>query len=222
MRAARIGSEEKTEECHAAPHVDEGVRAGEFFGLIRSEYAKMRSPLFRFASLRVVRTVRLFGTEMTLAESNPSATTRRERESLRGSSLPQRRVDDHYRHLQLLKLFRNPKKKQAVTEYLDAIPSNPRLDWGNEEGERENGYIVELVEGWSASRLLMGVLGVILLAITVTVLWITIGVGSGHGERTESDADARVQAGALLGVLALLVGWTTVGAWALLSWLVGL
>ena len=34
------------------------------------------------------------------------------------------------------------------------------------------------------------------------------------------DAGGRVETGVVLGILALMFGWTGIGAWVLLSWLV--
>ncbi len=106
-----------------------------------------------------------------------------------------------------------------------------------------------LVEGWCIARILAAVTSVMLLSILAALLWILVGVGgqtsatsgtwvsrgpvvgaggrwddvAGPGGRLEQagDAGGRVEAGVVLGAFVLLLGWTGIGAWAVLSWLVG-
>ena len=84
----------------------------------------------------------------------------------------------------------------------------------------------------------------LLLSVLATLLWITVGRSGGkEGHLSSGDVTSdgkggfttiagviggekggmgeRVEPGVLLGLLVLLVGWTGVGAWVGLSWVVG-
>ena len=95
---------------------------------------------------------------------------------------------------------------------------------------------LELVEGWKVSRIAVALAVVVVLSLVGTLLWTFLGIGGGLRLQNEArvgfpvelkmvsagfrQAGSRVQTGVVLGVLVLLLGWTVVGAWMLLSWLV--
>lgn len=99
-----------------------------------------------------------------------------------------------------------------------------------------------------AQRIILAVITILLLSILATVLWITLGVGASNGsmgdgsgdttatgstgymaavqgaegkEDGRGEAGARLEGGVLLGLLVLVLGWTGVGGWVGLSWVVG-
>ncbi|MCJ1477488.1 hypothetical protein MMC13_006160 [Lambiella insularis] len=93
-----------------------------------------------------------------------------------------------------------------------------------------------LSEDWNARRFGCAAVVVLLLSVAVAVLWTVLGVsvsevpGQAAGGRKAETAmlnemvykgpGTRVETGAVLGIATLLVGWTGIAGWALLSWLV--
>ena len=86
-------------------------------------------------------------------------------------------------------------------------------------------------------RIALAAVTFLLLSFLATLLWITIGTkgqlsnGDVTGDEkgffttitggTGGGMSDRVEGGVLLGLLVLLIGWTGVGAWVGLSWVVG-
>ncbi len=74
------------------------------------------------------------------------------------------------------------------------------------------------------AKIVGAVASVVLLSILATLLWVFVGVGSQLPGTEVSmgfrDAGGRVETGVALGAFVLLLGWTGVGAWVALSWLV--
>ena len=98
---------------------------------------------------------------------------------------------------------------------------------------------VQLEEGWNVRRLGSVFIGVIVASLLAMLLWIFLGAGGGEiyrqggssggmpiGEGTLQGSwrgegpRERAEGGLVLGVLVLLVGWTGMAGWAVVSWLV--
>jgi hypothetical protein len=110
------------------------------------------------------------------------------------------------------------------------------------DDEKSEEFVIGLAftRGWSVWRILLALVTVILLAICVALLWILLGTRvEPDGVRIEIDgqkisgvfgsneqvggyrhAGERVAGGMLAGVFALLVGWTGVVGWIVISWLI--
>lgn len=135
----------------------------------------------------------------------------------------------------LLELFHHPSRGRASTA---AIEQNCAAARSNCEAT------IELVEGWSFPRISFACVVVMLASVAATLLWVFLGVGeianfalvnatSASDETNtpitlvtetthvlpQSPGD-RVEAGAMLGGLVLLLGWSFVGMWVFLSYLV--
>lgn len=86
---------------------------------------------------------------------------------------------------------------------------------------------LEFVEGWSAGRIVVAFLVVVLLAVAAVLLWVSLGPvpagagrfrvsGGGHGLR---DAEGRLGTGLAMGVFVVGLGAVAVGGWLWVSWL---
>jgi ABC-type Fe3+-siderophore transport system permease subunit len=80
---------------------------------------------------------------------------------------------------------------------------------------------LEFVEGWSWKRILLAVMAVTALALAAALCWMFLGNDLQPYVTGYRSAGERVAGGAMLGGFVLLVGWTWVGVWLLLSALVG-
>jgi hypothetical protein len=78
----------------------------------------------------------------------------------------------------------------------------------------------EFVKGWCAWRILLAVLFVVLCAIAAALCWIFWGTDRLFGNIRYKGAGGRVEAGCLLGVFVLMIGWSGVLGWVGLSWCV--
>ncbi len=81
---------------------------------------------------------------------------------------------------------------------------------------------LEFVEGWCVWRVSLAVVLVVLASVAVLVLWVLLGpaqVNTAGQINRLSGAGARVETGFIMAVLVLLFGWTGVGLWGGLSWL---
>lgn len=84
---------------------------------------------------------------------------------------------------------------------------------------------LEFILHWSARRISLALLSIILLAIAACLLWIFLGTQSAFESAFDvaagyRGAGDRVSTGILLGVMVLLVGLTGFGGWVGVSWLV--
>lgn len=207
------------------------------FRLIRAEYKNMRGYLRNALSARHIESLNLisYGELSSLAEHNRSPL----RESFRVQ-------DGIFAGPQLLRLFRTPhlgRNSHKWVHWVTGLPensSNNQPPNDNNDDDDEN-RALELVEGLSVWRIISALVAVAISSLLATLLWIFLGVdtenialatgndsfaqasppvglGGGFG-RGFRGAGGRVQGGALLGALVLMLGWTGVGAWVLLSWL---
>lgn len=192
--------------------------------LIRTEYNGMRGVLRQMASARAVRNISLLSYRSTSQLVSRHA---------KPMHLDIRQDDGEFAEARIFKLFQSPKKGRKRHEWTQWIRSQPE---NIVETPSESDHVaLELVEGWSAGKINVAAACVLVCSFGATILWIFIGARRGNlalhnafragaqlgrehvGYR---DAGDRVGSGAVLGLLVLFFGWTAVGAWALLSWLI--
>lgn len=203
------------------------------FKLIRSEYNSMRGSLRRLASARTVRSMNLLAycstSELVSKQAKPVHFRHQDN-------------DEHLAEARMLDLFKKPKlgkRRHEWVEWVTTLPENSNL----EPADSNERIALELVEGWSTRKFLAAVVAVLACSLTITLLWIFLGAGGDSlgfessnvslpgglmGSNEESfespvgfkGAGGRVETGVALGILVLMFGWTSIGAWVLLNWLV--
>ena len=194
---------------------DEGL-----FNLLRTEYAKLRGSLRPFVSARSLKSIKLLSynqlSQLACREDLVSIHTKRFRV-----------LNEMFVEERLLRLYQTPsegKGRRQWVEWVNSLPENAERE--SSSGEK---VAVEFVEGWDGVRIALTVVTVVVASILAMFLWVFLGPGgsevsTSHGELSQeyvgyNGAGGRLVAGAVLGVLVLLVGWTATGAWILLSWL---
>ena len=198
----------------------------ELFRLIKKQYLEMRGMVKHLASARGVNGISLLGyhqlSQLAAKEDRP---TRRKNFRV---------YDNVFTEQRMLDLWRKPRSGRNKHEWVEWIRRLPRHSEGLHTDE-EN-VALELVEGWNARQIAFAFSLVVVLSVLGTLLWTFFGVNG--GVRLQNDAmvgfpvelkmmgagfrqaGSRVQTGVGLGILVLLLGWTIVGGWILLSWLV--
>lgn len=202
------------------------------FKLIRSEYNSMRGSLRQLASARTVRSMNLLAyhstSELVSKHAKPMHFLHQDH-------------DDHLAEARMLDLFKKPKRGKCHHEWVEWVTTLPENS--NMETVDNERIALELVEGWSTRKFLAAVLAVLVCSLTITLLWIFLGAGGDTLGFESSDvslpgglmgnnaatvehpigykgAGGRVETGVALGILVLMFGWTSIGAWILLNWLV--
>lgn len=186
------------------------------FQLIRTEYTKMRSPVHRYGSLRALQSFHL----SSYKDLSQTASRWQKLAHTKQFSL----TDEGFDQESMLRLYRRPQLGRGQHHWVDwALTLPGRLNGGRRSSEGEH-LVVEFVEGWCVVKIFGAVASVVLLSVVATLLWVLVGVGTQQSGTGVSmgwrDAGGRVQTGVVLGAFVLLLGWTGVGAWAVLSWLV--
>lgn len=196
------------------------------FRLIKKEYGEMKGIAKGFSSARVVHGINLLGyhrlSQLAVQEQRPAR-----RKTFRV-------YDDMFTEQRMMDLWRAPSKGGKKYEWVEWIRRLPRHTEGLDSEEEK--IALELVEGWGVGRVAVAVVLVVLLSMLATLLWILMGsegsvmlqngamIGLPMELRLKSSgyrgAGMRVGTGLAFGLLVLLLGWTGVGAWILLSWLV--
>jgi hypothetical protein len=132
----------------------------------------------------------------------------------------------------LTKLLQRPSSGRGRTTCTRALNN---LMETQEEGNssRTNRTLgLEVIDSWNATRIGISIIFVLLLSIAATILWVTLGIGwseqaiGNDGLSVDSsagwrNAGNRVTGGSMLGLLVLLLGWSFIGLWVALSWLIG-
>ncbi|KAL9010645.1 MAG: hypothetical protein Q9173_004444 [Seirophora scorigena] len=197
----------------------------ELFRRIKKEYGQMKGIVKGFSSARVVHGINLLGyhrlSQLAVHEQRPAR-----RKTFRV-------YDDVFTEQRMMDLWRAPSKGRKKYEWVEWIRRLPRHTEGLDS--KEESIALELVEGWGVRRMAVAVVLVVLLSMLATLLWILMGsdgsvmlqnsamLGLPMELRLKSSgyrgAGMRVGTGLALGLLVLLLGWTGVGAWILLSWL---
>jgi len=186
------------------------------FKLIRTEYAKMRGPFRRFGSLRGLQSINL------LSYRHLSQLASRSLKPVHTKNF--RAVDDEFAQERMLRLYRKSKLGRGEHEWVNWVPKLPENLNSGQGSDKDEKIVLEFVEGWSVAKIVAAVASVIVLSVMAAVLWVLVGVGGRQmGKRGAlgwRDAGGRVETGMVLGAFVLLLGWTGVGAWVGLSWLV--
>lgn len=218
------------------PPIKATIRQGfddeKLFKLIRSEYNGMRGSLRRLASARTVRSMNLLAycstSELVSKQAKPMHFRHQDN-------------DEYLAEARMLDVFKKPKlgkRHHEWVEWVTTLPENSNVDPVDKER-----IALELVEGWSTRKLLAAVIAVLVCSLTITLLWIFLGAGGdtlgfessnlnlpgGFGGSNAATVESpigyrgaggRVETGVALGILVLMFGWTSIGAWILLNWLV--
>ncbi|KAL8926370.1 MAG: hypothetical protein Q9208_002913 [Pyrenodesmia sp. 3 TL-2023] len=196
------------------------------FRLVRKEYLGMKGIVGGITSARAVRGISLLGyhrlSQLAVKEHRPSR-----RKTFRV-------YDDIFTEQRMMDIWAAPDRGRKKHEWVEWIRRLPRYAEGL-QSEEEN-VALELIEGWAVGKIAIAVLTVVVLSMLATLLWTLL--GSNGSVVLQSDAmmgfpvelrltttgfrgaGMRVETGLALGVLVLLLGWTAVGAWVLLNWLV--
>ena len=210
--------------------------------LLRSTYNTMRGPLRYLASARNVRNLRLlsYTSIAQLASRHAKPMQFRGDNVLVGEEIAEKR---------LLDLFQKPRLGRGRNEWTDWVKGLLENGKGSGDSDR-NKIAIEFVEGWAPAKLYGAVAAVLFCSLLAMFLYIFVGTGGQVGSLSASPGSGsdltglknvlsgafepqvqetsvvykgpggRVQTGVDLGILILLLGWTAVGGWGLLSWLV--
>lgn len=186
------------------------------FQLIRTEYAKMRSPFHRYGSFRALQTFNL----SSYKDLSQYASRWQKLAHTKNFSV----ADEGFDPESMLRSYHRPTLGKGQHQWVDWVLSLPgRLNGGRSPKDGQN-LVIEYVEGWSVAKIAVAFASVVVLSIVATLLWVLVGVGGLQAGTTASmamrAAGGRVETGVALGAFVLLLGWTGVGAWAVLSWLV--
>lgn len=187
---------------------------------IRAEYNRMRGLFGIFISSRNVRDLGF------ISYAKGSQLVKQDRGACR-KTFPVN-GGQGFAETELLAFYRRPKLgrgKRGWVEWIERLPEN-----SGGENLREK-VALELVEGWCIRKIALALLLVMVVSLAATLLWTFLGAGGNFRyfkchcrlrkiEEGFRGAGGRVETGAVLGALVLFLGWTGVGAWALLSWLV--
>ena len=209
--------------------------------LLRSTYNTMRGPLRYLASARKVRNLRLLSyTSIAQLASRHAKPMQFPGDTV----VPEEEIPE----ARMLDLFQKPRLGRGRNEWTSWVQGLPENGKGSENSDRDR-IAIEFVEEWAPGKLYCAIAAVLFCSLLATFLWIFVGTGGQVGLQSassSSDIDlkglrngllqafeppvespvvykgpgGRVQAGVELGILILLLGWTAVGGWALLSWLV--
>lgn len=199
------------------------------FRLIKTEYLGMKGILTEITSARAVRGISLLGYHR-LSQLAVKEHRRSRRKTFRV-------YDDVFTEQRMVDLWAKPdrgRKKHEWVEWIRRLPHCAEASYTEEEN-----VALELIEGWAVGKIGIAVFVVVIVSMLATLLWTLL--GSNGSVVLQSDgltdltgvplelrltsagfrgAGMRVETGLALGVLVLLLGWTAVGAWVLLNWLV--
>ena len=204
-----------------------------FFTQLRRCYRELMGPM-RLFSARSLRQITVSGPAVIAADrgywlhppKSPLVVTPR---SLNGGS-SRERIMQYYRKPALGKsryafvhwahqLAAATSSRQPLSGQLSG-----RLDEeDNLVGFDEESEMLQFVIGWSARRILLALLIVLIASIASTSLWIFLGHITAPGVEPHGgfrDAGDRVTSGVLMGVGVLLLGLSSIAGWMGVSWLV--
>ncbi|KAI4216310.1 MAG: hypothetical protein LQ351_001320 [Letrouitia transgressa] len=196
------------------------------FKLLRNEYRRMRGFLKMTLSARSVYGINLLGYHR-LSQLAPQDDRHGKRKTFRV-------YDDVFTEARMMKLWQKPKLGRKKFEWVDwarRIPKDSEVLQTDDEK-----IALELIEGWCVRKIAFATSAAIMLSVLATLLWVFLGYRDEVFESGPGDiggfvnvraaqggfrgAAISVETGVALGVLVLLLGWTGVGAWIVLSWTV--
>ena len=198
----KSGTKEKVQVLYGLEFDDE-----QLFLLMQKAYRNLRGPIRRLLSMQRLKSLNL----ISWSPFSTGIYKDRNKLSLHSSttsSLPESQIWEQ---------FQTPKLGRGRYEWVEWMHKTSQelrensLDEPDEIG-------VEFVEGWSVWRIVIMSAVVWLLSLAAGTLWIILGVDR-EGRRGWHSAGARVNTGVLFSGVILMMGWSLIGAWALLSWL---
>lgn len=226
-------------EANTIDEIDSNFDDEKLFRLIKAEYKSMRWRFHNIFSARPIQSLNIIST------NGPPSLTSQEKSPLRD---PLRVENDHPTGPELLRLFYFPQLGRNEHKWVNRITQQPWTpSIGDQPQPPPQPPTLELEENWSTTRILAAIIAVTISSLLTTLLWIFLGVqGSEHvsfsAPTTTDDnsamlvtpssvdfgdggggyrgAGGRVQGGAMLGALVLMLGWTGVVGWVVLCWLV--
>ena len=194
------------------------------FKLISKEYSNMCGAFGRVASARGVRSIKLLSyrstSQLVSKHTKPVHFEVGEAEVVGAET-------------RILKLFRTPRKGRKRHEWTQWIHDQPANAEGADTTEIDK-LAIEIIEGWLPGKISVAFGLVSLCSLTAMLLWVFLGKGGNglaldnafgaFGQLSEAkigyrNAGSRVGTGAVLGLFTLLVGWSGLTLWILLSWL---
>lgn len=191
---------------------DEGL-----FRFIHAEFLIMRGGFRKLTSARCAHGIRLLSyRHLSQLALRYEAPVHRTMFQVHNGVLAQQRM---------LELYQNPKLGRGAHEWTEWIKTRVENTEG-ESAEDDEDIAVELVEDWCIRKITLMMAAVLVSSLAAILLWTFLGVGDSNraepGQTHEGfrGAAGRVETGAVLGVLVLMFGWTTIGAWVFLSWLI--
>lgn len=195
------------EQPKSAPTLKKKFDDEMLFKVIRAEYNRMRGLVGTFISLRNVRDLGFLSYARGSQLFKQDRGARRKTFPVNGGK--------GFAETELLAFYRRPKLGRGEHGWVEWIERLPENSEGEDSREK---VALELTEDWCIRKIVLALLFVVVTSLAATLLWTFLGVGGDvEGFR---GAAGRVETGAILGALVLLLGWTGVGAWILLSWLV--
>ncbi|KAI9710612.1 MAG: hypothetical protein M1812_007376 [Candelaria pacifica] len=182
------------------------------FKVMRNRYRKTRGFLRRLLSLRGLKSISI------LSSPNRHPPLRKDSEKPFFRNQSSTSSTGQYSPQQLWAHYRKPKLGRGHYDWVDWVH---RLPSNSVQGEQSGDKVaLEFVEGWRVGLLFIAVLVLSLVSVAAAVLWVILGLGNGEKEGY-MNAGGRVETGVVLAGVVLMMGWTGVGAWGILSWLLG-
>lgn len=195
----------KKKNAKSSPFDDE-----ELLARMHTEYKKLRGSLRGLISLRELKNLSI----VARFPASPSLTPQ-------GSIVARRKLEiEPLAQSQLWRSFRNPKLAHGRYEWMAMLRDfQPSPDDGHALLDETGAPAFEFVEGWNVTRIVALAGAALLASLAAGVLWIIFGLDEAGMRGLESVA-ARVETGVLLSGVLLMVGWSVIGGWVVLSWLV--
>ncbi|KAI9782438.1 MAG: hypothetical protein M1816_001890 [Peltula sp. TS41687] len=201
----------------------------QLFLLMRKQYKNFRGPLRRLFSMQRLKSLNAISWTPSFSAredrrsmfhlTNRPAISSSSSSSSTTPSQPESESESASASQQMFELFTTPKRGKGRYEWIDwAHKTAQELAENSLDGAEE--VAVEFVEGWSVWRIVSLTGAVWLLSLAAGTLWVILGVDP-DGRRGWHTAGARVSTGVLFSGVVLMLGWSLVAAWALLSWLTG-
>ncbi|KAI9684353.1 MAG: hypothetical protein M1829_002163 [Trizodia sp. TS-e1964] len=186
---------------------------------IRFKYDKMKGPLRSWLSLRTLHRIELVSHPRSKSLSHSAEKGGQAKKPLPPE--PPKVVRGKSYQSLLWECYRSPKIGRGRFDWVDRVHRLSAI--AELSGNGPDRTVLKMIEGWSASRIAGACAFVYVLSIVLGVLWIILGVNGDSSNQTNrtvwQSAGERVETGAVLSGLFLLLGWSGVILWALFSWL---
>ncbi|KAI9706102.1 MAG: hypothetical protein M1836_005508 [Candelina mexicana] len=183
------------------------------FKIMRKRYRKTRGLLRRLLSLRGLKSIGIVS-----FHNHHTCTLQKDSEKPFFGGHSSKNSGGQYSPQRLWAQYRKPKLGRGHYDWVDWVH---HLPFNSVEGEQlGDDAALEFLEGWRIGLLFTAVLAVLIVSVAAAVLWVILGLGNGEKEGY-MNAGGRVETGAVLAGVVLMMGWTGIGAWGGLSWLLG-